>query len=134
MLNICFISFIILHVLKVRLFHLRKYYRNLWLIWNMCLYDLWKVKLELTTNLNFLLLLSRKKWLHNTSAQKQPNYSSEKTEVILLNFVGFEIRFILMVLGESFGASIFTLYIKGLPSSPSLSLSLCIVLIFFSPW
>ena len=72
---------------QLQFFHLRKYYRNICLIRNMCLYDLWKVKLELTAYLKFLLLLSRKKISHVCSTQ--PNYSSEKTKVILFNFVAY---------------------------------------------
>ena len=53
----------------------------------MCLYDLLKVKLELTAYLKFLLLLPRKKISHVCSTQ--PNYSSEKTKVILFNFVAY---------------------------------------------
>ena len=50
---------------------------------------------------------------------KQPNYSSEKTKVILLNFVGYtRDSFRSHGVRESFGASIIILHITGLLSFP----------------
>ena len=99
----------------------------------MCLYDLRKVKLELTAYLKFLLLLSRKKISHVCSTQ--PNYSSEKIKVILFNFVAYT--------GDSFHSHdvrgvVWRFYYYSLHyrfaifSSHSLSLSLSLSIISFS--
>ena len=87
--------------------------------------------MELIPYLNFLLFLYRKKDCTRLLQNNQITRLKRQNAFSSILLVIPEILFILMMLGESFGASIIILYITGLLSFP-LTLSLSLSLISFS--